>query len=82
MSREDASQAAVLIIFGGWLAVHCSRAALRECRSGMAQGMGRPVSRKSRPVHFWTIILVDWLAAALGVATFASGLILLITGSR
>jgi hypothetical protein len=67
--------------FGIWLMVHCSRAGIRELRSGVARGLNpvtqvqREFVRKADPVGFWVTIIVTFLAGFMGFFFFAFGIV-------
>ena len=72
--------------FGGWLMIHCPRAALREYRDGIAKGFN-PVShaqldftRKANPAGFWLTIAATFLAGLMGLFFFLFGIAPIIYG--
>jgi len=59
--------------FGGWLMIHCPRAAVREFRSGVAKGLNpatqlqRNFVRQAHPIGFWLTIISTFLAGVMGL---------------
>ena len=72
--------------FGGWLMIHCPRAALKEYRDGAAKGLN-PVShgpldftRKAQPLGFWLTIAATFIAGLMGLLFFLFGIAQIIYG--
>jgi hypothetical protein len=63
-----------MLVVGGFFAVHCSRATLKEYRSGRAlAGKYGDYDRETSPVGFWVVIGMNAVAALLGVGFFVAG---------
>ncbi|MGN6121321.1 MAG: hypothetical protein ACTHOJ_00035 [Sphingomonas oligoaromativorans] len=73
MSNEIAS-AVLMVAVGGGLAVHCSRAAIREVRAGEGRSRFGAYRRDDDPLRFWGVVVGTALAALLGLFSFCFGL--------
>ena len=64
---SDLAYIVLFLLSGGFFAVHCSRATVREWRAGQALG-GKygDYEREKEPVGFWMIMAGNALAALFG----------------
>jgi hypothetical protein len=77
-SLRDVSDQSILwalIGFGGWLMIHCPRAALKEYRNGVAKGTRRTFARQVHPAGFWLTIGATSLAGLTGLIFFLFGIV-------
>ena len=65
---------------GGWLAMHCPRAAWREYRHGIASGRGGEYARDGQPVRFWGTVFGTAFAGAFGFVFLLIGITSLALG--
>jgi len=65
--------------FGAWLMIHCPRAAVREYKRGVAEGLN-PFPRDVDPVGFWVTIVGTFLAGVMGLFFFLFGIVAIFAG--
>jgi hypothetical protein len=65
--------------FGLWLLWHCPRAAIRELRTGLAEGVFADYPRDGDPARFWMTISLTFSAGALGLILALFGLALFLS---
>ena len=68
----------LVTLMGGFFAVHCYRAGLKELRTGIAKGRFRDYPR-GHP-GFWPVIFMTFAASVMGMVFFAYGLAELVLG--
>ena len=72
--------------FGAWLMIHCPRAAVREYRRGVAEGLNpatrtqQDFPRDADPVGFWVTIVGTFLAGVMGLFFFLFGIVAIFAG--
>lgn len=64
-----------LLMFGGWMAIHCGWAAFCEYRSGLAEGMFGDYSRNEAPIRFWIVVMMTGSASLMGFAFIALAIV-------
>ena len=69
------------VLVGGWLAIHCPRAALSEFRAGVARGRVNSFVRDRNPAAFWLAIAATAFAGVIGFCFLLYGIALLGMGA-
>ena len=75
---SDLGYIILFLTLGAFLAVHCSRATVREWRAGQGLG-GRwgAHDRETSPVGFWLVMAANAFAVMLGACFLIIGLVYL-----
>jgi hypothetical protein len=71
---RDIVMASISVLAGGFFAVHCPQAALREYRAGIARGRVQDFRRETSPISFWLTICATAFAGVLGLGFLLYGL--------
>jgi hypothetical protein len=75
---SDLGYIALFLCVGGFFAVHCSLATVREWKAGRALGgQWGDYDREASPAGFWLIMTGNALAAVMGAALLLIGLVYL-----
>jgi len=73
---SDLGRVLLPLAVGGLMAVHCSRATLKEFCSGQAlAGIFGNYDREASPVGFWVVTLTNGAAALLGIILLIAGIV-------
>jgi hypothetical protein len=77
---SDLQLSLLLIATGAFFSIHCTRASLKELRSG--QALGWPFGdydRTDSPIGFWLIMSGNFAAVVMGMIFLIAGLLGLLT---